>query len=166
MQTNNDGFQLPDLPAFLREKDPKQAAYHDEMNAKLQRADLQAREMFDRYGVWTAARLVRRWAEENVGVGLVVNAGWMVNGMAGVTDALNERAYSEATRGDLRIAGMWRLAAIVNQHVGVETPQNRAWDMVYDMIQLTRPMNLTDEAVAVAQAEALCDEAELEEPLP
>lgn len=168
MHMDNEAFQLTDLPAIVRDNNPKQAALHDERNAKLLRVDLQAREMLDTYGVWVAARLIRRWAEENVGVGLVVNAGWMVNGMAGITDALNERAYAEATRiggGDVRVASMWRLAALVNQNVGVATPRSRAWDMVEEMVNLTRPMDLSDKAIAIAQAEAVCDEAELEEPL-
>ena len=169
MHMDNEAFQLTDLPAIVRDSNPKQAALHDERNAKLQRVDLQAREMLDTYGVWVAARLVRRWAEQNVGVGLVVNAGWMVDGMAGVTDALNGRAYAEATRiggGSISLAAMWRLAALVNQHVGVATPASRAWDMVHEMIVITRPMDLSDTAVAIAQAEAVCDEAGLEEPLP
>jgi len=163
-------FLLTELPDIIRERDPKLAARHDAANGKLQQVDERANTMLEQHGVWAASRLVKRWAQENPGVAITIEAGWFVGGAAGITAALNERAHATATvigrEPDLEMAATWRLAALVSQRVGVEIVESKAWELVAEMVGRSQRMDLSDAAVVAASAEGICAEAGLDEPLP
>ena len=159
--TQDDGFLMPDMPDVIAKQHPGHAARWLAHQRRVAEVDARASEIWEQHGSWTCLRLVARWAERFPGVLAVAEAGFFVDDIGGIAAAFNRRAFDEAISdgGDLELAVLWRLAALSVGAGGPGVGDGVVLGALHTTARSVRAMALTDEVIAAATAEGVCDEA-------